>query len=194
MPSCAALILTGGSSSRFHKDKLSAPLLGARVVDRAIAAVGELDIDAFEAGPGYSKLARIADTEGSNPLAAIAKGWLGIQSSAANPPQSVLVVSGDLGNIDACTLSFLVDFPGSFSVVPDDGNFQPLCARWASDALWRAVSIAAEPRVYPVRAALGANQVTWRDTRWREMGVISPFFDVDTGEDLDILRQRLESQ
>lgn len=159
------------------------------MVDHVISVVSSLGLKTYEAGPGYSDFSQIPNTEGSNPLRAIATAWSAMCESEVRAPRSLVVISGDLANIDADTLRFMIGFPGEFSVAPNDGSLQPLCARWASDALWRAVAIARNPKVSAVRVALGANLVTWRDSRWREPGVISPFFDVDTIEDLELLSQ-----
>ncbi len=159
------------------------------MVDRVISVVSSLGLEVFEAGRGYSDFTQIPNTEGSNPLRAIAIAWSTICESQRAAAQSLMVISGDLANIDSETLRFMISFPGQFSVVPNDGSLQPLCARWASDALERAVAIANKTEVSAVRAALGINQVTWTDTKWRNPGVISPFFDVDTIEDLEILSQ-----
>ena len=186
-----ALLLTGGRSSRFPGDKLLARLVGLPLVERVANAVHEAGIHAFEIGPGYTSLPRIEGTERRNPLTAVGAGWQGIATLLGRKPASMLVVSGDLGNIDSATLSFLARFPGAASVVPFDGSYQPLCARWSRSALETAAKLGNDERAHAVRAALDGGHITWRDRRWTADGILSPFFDVDTEEDLSILEKSI---
>lgn len=186
-----AMLLTGGRSSRFPGDKLRAQLGGRPLVEWAAGAILQAGIDAFEIGPGYTSFPRIQGTERRNPLTAVGAGWQGVTALLGQSPASMLVVSGDLGNIDSTTLSFLARFPGAASVVPFDGSYQPLCARWSRSALESAVELGRDQHPHAVRAALDGGHITWRDSRWAEEGILSPFFDVDTDEDLSILEKSI---
>ena len=186
-----AMLLTGGRSSRFPGDKLRARLAGLPLVERVANAIHAAGIDAFEIGPGYTSLPRVEGTERRNPLTAVGAGWLGVADLMGRKPASMLVVSGDLGNIDSATLSFLARFPGAASVVPFDGSYQPLCARWSFSALEMAAELGRDERAHAVRAALDGGHITWRESRWRAGGILSPFFDVDTVEDLSILEKSI---
>ena len=186
-----ALLLTGGRSSRFPGDKLRARLAGLPLVERVANAIRAAGIDAFEIGPGYTSLPRVKGTERRNPLTAVGVGWQGVAELIGRKPASMLVVSGDLGNVDSATLSFLARFPGATSVVPFDGSYQPLCARWSLEALETAAELGRDERAHAVRAALDGGHITWSDSRWRAGGILSPFFDVDTVEDLSILEKSI---
>ncbi len=184
-----AMLLTGGRSSRFPGDKLRAELDGRPLVEHVVDAIEKAGILAFEIGPGYTPLPRIEGTERRNPLTAVGAGWRGVANLLHHAPSAMLVVSGDLGNIDSATLSFLARFPGAASVVPFDGSYQPLCARWSRAALDLAAQLGGGDRAHAVRAALDGGHVTWRDSRWVSEKVLSPFFDVDTVDDLERLER-----
>ncbi|MDA8262990.1 MAG: NTP transferase domain-containing protein [Actinomycetota bacterium] len=184
-----ALLLTGGRSSRFPGDKLRAKLAGGTLVEHVVNALEDAGIMSFEIGPGYTPLTRIEGTERRDPLTAVGAGWRGVANLLDRLPSAMLVVSGDLGNINSATLSFLARFPGTASVVPFDGSYQPLCARWSRAALDLAAQLGGGDRPHAVRAALDGGQVTWRDSRWASEGFPSPFFDVDTVQDLERLER-----
>ena len=190
MKTCAILILSGGKSTRFGSDKLGALALGKRVIDHTTNAFAALTQSVFEAGRGYTTATLIDDTVGIDPLSAIARSWKTILTMKIKVPDSLMVVSGDLPNLDSETVVRLMEFPGTWSVVPDDGQPQPLCARWSTKALDRSIKLCeGTTGAVAVKRALNTGTVVLRDQSWRESGIISPFFDIDTVDDLAILEK-----
>ena len=190
MQTCAILILSGGKSTRFGSDKLCALASGKRVIDHTTNAFATLKQSVFEAGRGYTTATLIDDTVGIDPLSAIARSWTTILTMKIEIPDSLMVISGDLPNLDSGTLIRLMEFPGTWSVVPDDGQLQPLCARWSTKALERSIELCeGTTGAVAVKRALNTGTVLLRDQSWSESGIISPFFDIDTVDDLAILEK-----
>ena len=191
----AGLLLTGGSSRRFGRDK-AAVLAGddetwAGRTGRLIAAVC---CPALEIGPGRSHLRAVPDQQpGEGPLAAVATGVSALDALGWAGP--VLVVATDLPLITPQLLSWLANHPSGQSVVPlRGGRLQPLCARYRREDLLRSVALVAEGRraMRDLLAAIDVEAVgpeVWGPAA----GDLHALVDVDVPGDLDRLALRASS-
>jgi molybdenum cofactor guanylyltransferase len=108
-PRLSAIVLAGGRSSRFGRDKLAEPLAGRTLLDHAIAAVGpfahETIVVARPNEAPYVPHGAIVVHDGSafeGPLVALLTGLRG-----ANQPLA-LVVGGDMPTMVASVLEALI--------------------------------------------------------------------------------------
>lgn len=178
------ILLTGGSSSRMHRDKASIEVEGepmARRLARLLAAVTE---SAVEVGPGHSGLPCVLeDPAGSGPLAAVVAGWreLGRRSGEK---RAALVLASDLPDVSPALLELLSSQPGDASAVPvRDGRLQPLCARWSVADLERAeAQLAAGER--SLRQVFGPAAMLLDEDAWGPVVPGSSLDDVDTPADV----------
>ncbi len=134
-----AVLLTGGTSRRMGVDKATLLVGGVPLawrVARALAAVGG---PVVEVGPGAVPWLPVAREEppGGGPLAGLVAGWSWLAAIGVEGP--VVVAACDLPRLSTRTVRWLLERPGSGSVVPVlGGRPQPLCARWSGPALARA--------------------------------------------------------
>lgn len=131
LPRRSAVVLAGGRSSRFGRDKLAEPFDGRSLLDRAIGAVQALATDVVVvAAPGVELAVPdgvqvVHDTVGfEGPLAGVVTGL----EAARN--EVVLVVGGDMPTLVAAVLESMasaLDDPSIAAVVLDhDGRPRPL--------------------------------------------------------------------
>lgn len=108
-PSVAGLVLAGGRSSRFGRDKLAEPLEGRPLLDHAIDAVRQIALDVIvviapdsdrQVRPGVRTVHDERAFEG--PLAGVATGL------AATTADIVIVVAGDMPTVLPEVLAHLV--------------------------------------------------------------------------------------
>lgn len=180
---CAGLLLTGGASTRFGRDKATADFDGCTLAARAALALAAVADPVLEVGPGVSGLPDVPDAC-QGPLVALAAGlgWL--------PTMPVLLLACDLPLVTASLLRWLADHPVAGSVVPVAGDPplpQPLCARWAPAALAALPGLVAGGE-RSLRPLLGGPDVTLVPA-----GDWAPALeDVDTPEAFEaLLRRRL---
>ncbi len=139
MVHCAGILLTGGASSRFGRDKATSPFGGGTLAGRAATVLGASTDPAVEVGPGVSGLPHLDDAR-RGPLVAFATGL-----AALDAVEGVILLACDLPLVSAGLVRWLVDHPSPGSVVPvAGGRPQPLCARWAGSALHAAAGLVAE--------------------------------------------------
>ncbi|MDA8271781.1 MAG: NTP transferase domain-containing protein [Actinomycetota bacterium] len=182
---CVGILLAGGSSKRFGKDKLSQRIGNCLVVELAAKSLSAVCNSSFEAGAGLTKLAQIPDTVQLGPLAAIAKTVEHLRSSGVlEATQSAIVLAGDLPCISPSTISLLANWPGTASVVPVvDEREQYLTARWSAEALQRSIDLR-HKGLLRVRDALDLPQTQWLSIDEWENQASFEFIDMDTPEDL----------
>jgi Molybdopterin-guanine dinucleotide biosynthesis protein A len=149
-----AIVLAGGRSSRFGRDKLAEPVDGRPMLHRAIAAVRELasDVivvvapDAARDVPEDVRVVRDARPF-DGPLAGLATGLAAVDPSV----ERVLVVGGDMPGLVPAVLARLLDaLEGhELAVLADDAGprplpiaARPLPARAAADRLLAGGSVA----------------------------------------------------
>ena len=137
----AAIVLAGGRSSRFGRDKLVEPIDGRQLLDHAIDAVGAVATEIVVVGPSDGvSVARPEVTvvrdelpfEG--PLAGLAVGLHSLDPAV----ERVLVVGGDMPTLVPAVLDLLVAALDRHeaSVLADDDRPRPLPM-----AIRRSVSI-----------------------------------------------------
>ncbi len=108
----AAIVLAGGRSTRFGRDKLAEPINGQRMLDRAIAAVAQVaDVVMVIAPPDSvpaitSQVQMLHDARAfEGPLAGLATGL-----DAMDPTiERVIVVGGDMPTLVPAVLRRLID-------------------------------------------------------------------------------------
>lgn len=139
--------------------KATLELDGARLADRAAAALGRVCDPVLEVGPGYTAL-RIAPEEppGRGPLAALVAG-----ADTVPTPGPVVLLACDLLFADAL-VGRVASWPGVGTVVPVDGDDvpQPVCARYSEVAIRRARDLldAGERSLRVLIDGLGASDLT----------------------------------
>jgi molybdenum cofactor guanylyltransferase len=127
----AAIVLAGGRSSRFGRDKLAEPIDGVPMLERAVGAVaGVVDEVLVVVAPGAAAALpagarRIDDARAfEGPLAGVDAGL------AATRAEIVLVVGGDMPSLVPAVLRRLVDALGDptvdAAVLEADGRRRPL--------------------------------------------------------------------
>ncbi len=138
-----------------------------------------------EIGDGRSGLPSVREQPpGSGPLAALAAAGTALRDRGHDGPALVLAV--DLPGVDEPLLRWLRDRPGEPTAVPRvDGRLQPVCARYAGEALAAAASLVAGG----VRALHELLDVVEYDvideSEWRAIADGDAFADVDTADDAD---------
>ena len=196
----SGVVLAGGRATRFGSDKLAQTLGAGTLLDRAIAALGDLCTDitvvlgadvperAIRERPAAT-LRIVRDPEPDRgPVLGLATGL----EAAPNP--IVLVVGGDMPTLVPEVLRLLVgevQAGAAAAALEDGGRIRPLPAaldRAAGVAAARAV-LSAGPetaRLRAVLAALGAVGVP--EEVWRELDPEGASLrDVDRPEDLENL-------
>jgi molybdopterin-guanine dinucleotide biosynthesis protein A len=157
----AGVVLAGGASTRFGRDKLVEVVDGHRLVDRAVAALRDVcDGPVLVAsGDGVSRAGladgQVADLPGAaGPLAAIGAGLLAL--SAAAP--AVAVLAGDHLAPSPGLLRLLAAARGDAACALADvgGWWQPLHAVWSTSV--------ADAVAVDVRAG-GASPLRWLGAR-----------------------------
>jgi molybdopterin-guanine dinucleotide biosynthesis protein A len=178
----AALLLTGGASSRLGQDKATLIVGGERLCDRAARLLTEVAAPALEVGPGYTSLPAVDEgPERRGPLAAVAAGGAALPAGMA-----ALVLAVDMPYVTEPLLAALAHHPSPLTVVPVDasGRLQPLCARYSPAALITAARLVAAGR-RAMAALLDAEpHVTLDAEIWAPLAGPAPFADVDTPADL----------
>lgn len=154
----AGLLLTGGRSTRFGRDK------GAVFGPGVAQVLSSVCSPCVEVGPGFTSLRAVADP-GEGPLRALASGAAAVSGDA-------LVVACDLPGLTADVLEWLAAQAGT--VVPVvEGRAQYLCARYSASTL----AMAAEVEGRAVRDLLdAAGDVVYVDASAWDASV---FADVD---------------
>jgi molybdopterin-guanine dinucleotide biosynthesis protein A len=187
----SAVILAGGRSSRFGRDKLIEPLDGRTLLERAIEAVrpvaAELIVvaapDAIPVVPDGVRV--VHDPVGfEGPLAGLATGL------AAAGGEIVLVVGGDMPTLVAAVLGSMVaalDDPAIAGVVlASDGRPRPLpmaVRRDAALATARTVLDGGDRSLRALIATLATRVIT--EETWRRLDPAGDTLrDIDTPADL----------
>jgi molybdopterin-guanine dinucleotide biosynthesis protein A len=139
----------------------------------------------LEVGPGRSGLRALNEQPpGQGPLAAVGAGALALLRLGHAGP--ALVLACDLPFVGVAVLRFLVDWPGTGSVVPlVDERPQPLCARWSTEEL-AATQALVDAGERSMRALLSRPGVVLAgEGAWPEGVCERDFADLDTPADLE---------
>jgi molybdopterin-guanine dinucleotide biosynthesis protein A len=168
-----AIVLAGGRSSRFGRDKLAEPIDGRPLLDHAIAAVQLVASDvvvvvAPDADRPVPVGVRIVRDEVAfqGPLAGLAVGLAALADTTA----SVIVVGGDMPALSPAVLRVLLAGllgpPRATVVVLDEGGPMPMGVDRSSAAdIARDLLAAGERRLRALPERAGATVIpsaTWR--------------------------------
>jgi molybdopterin-guanine dinucleotide biosynthesis protein A len=171
------VLLTGGHSRRFGRDKATFVVGGVPLAVRAARVLTAVCEPVVEAGPGVSGLPSAReDPPGTGPLAGLLAA-----ADAFGVRGPVLVLACDMPRVGVALVRLLAEWPGEGSVVPTvGGRPQFACARWSAASLVRA---RASGRA-SLRALVG-DDVSFVDERaWGDVAGADQFVDVDTPGDL----------
>jgi molybdopterin-guanine dinucleotide biosynthesis protein A len=126
-----AIVLAGGRSSRFGRDKLAEPIEGRRMLERAIDAVGQIATDIVVVAaphsvpmvPAHVVLAHDARAY-EGPLAGLATGLASLEPAI----ERAIVVGGDMPTLVPAVLDRLLDGleARDLAVLADDAGPRPL--------------------------------------------------------------------
>ena len=147
-PAVSGIVLAGGRSTRFGRDKLAEPVAGRPLLDHAVRAVAAVATDVVVLGGGGPRspvgngvrsgvtVRRAADEEPfAGPLVALATGLRLVRAPI------VLVVAGDMPTLAPAVLAALVD-----ALDQGDG--------------WDAAALLARTRPQPLPLALRVDPAT----------------------------------
>jgi molybdenum cofactor guanylyltransferase len=187
----AAIVLAGGRSSRFGRDKLAEPLDGRPLLEHAIAAVSQVAAEVVVVvapgpDPAVPPGTRIVHDERAfqGPLAGVSLGL------AATGADIALIVAGDMPSMVPGVLERLVecltttDADAVVLEVGEDRPPMPMVVRRAVAAAAAGVLLASgERRLRALGVALGAASVPERVWRRDDPDGVT-LLDVDTQADL----------
>ena len=189
--SVAAIVLAGGRSTRFGRDKLAEPVDGRPLLEHAIGAVRQVTADVVVVvapvpdawiPPGVSIIRDERAFEG--PLAGVVAGL------GATDAEIVLIVAGDMPTVVPAVLDRLIAALSAASAdamvleVGDDRPPIPMALRRRTAAITAGALLASgERRLRALSEALHAAAVPEREWR-RDDPAGASLLDVDTPADL----------
>jgi molybdopterin-guanine dinucleotide biosynthesis protein A len=176
------LLLTGGASRRLGVPKASLERDGERLADRGARVLRAVCTPVLEVGPSWTSLPAVLEQPpGAGPLAAVAAG--GARIRREGHVGAVVVLAVDLPFVDERLVTWLADGVGTLVPVVD-GQPQPLCARYAPEALGEATRLVAAGE-RSMRALLAATRaVAYADESvWGAVAEARTFADIDTATD-----------
>jgi len=187
-----AIVLAGGRSSRFGRDKLEEPIDGRPLLDHAIEAVRAVATDivvvaAPDANPDLPDGVRLAHDPVAyeGPLAGLAAGLAALDPAV----DRLIVVAGDMPTLVPAVLRRLLDTVASgpdAAVLGRDGDTPPLplaLRRRRAQAAVGPLLDAGERRLRAVPQALETEVIP--EARWRlDDPAAATLRDIDTPGDL----------
>jgi molybdopterin-guanine dinucleotide biosynthesis protein A len=182
-PLVAAMVLTGGASTRMGVDKALLEVAGLPNAARLAKELSGVAAAVIEVGPGWSGavLRALEEPPGAGPLAAVAAGAAGLGAAGWEGP--VLVVACDMPLATGALFELLAAYPSERSVVPfAGGRLQPLCARWSWEDLRLSEALCRRGE-RSMKALLQEGDFTvFGPSKWPRWLSERHFFDVDTPE------------
>ena len=187
-----AIVLAGGRSSRFGRDKLAERIDGRPLLDHAIAAVQAVATDvvvvaAPDMNPDVSEGVRLVrdPVAFEGPLAGLAAGLAALDPMV----ERVVVVAGDMPSLVPAVLRRLLDTVASApdaAILGHDGDAVPLPMALRRGAAERAVGTlldGGERRLRALTRALDAEVIP--ESTWRQDDpTAATLRDIDTPDDL----------
>lgn len=177
-----AVVLAGGRARRLGgRDKTALDVGGLPILDRVLLALppcGQVVVVGPPRPTAVPVIWAREDPPGSGPVAGLAAGL------AAVSGEHVLVVAGDMPFLSADVLTTLleaVDADGAL-LVDGEGRDQYLCSAWRTEALRSAVE--GVTRVRDVVDRMTCVRVSV------PAGLVAPWTDCDTPDDLDAAREQ----
>lgn len=198
-PVFAAIVLTGGGSTRMGRHKPGLSVGGRPIIASVLAAIAPnpvVVVGHAEAVPDGVPIVR-EDPPGGGPVAAIAAGLAaiddGLPAAAVADAALVAILAGDLPFVSAADLAGLVAALGNEPTgdvalaVDDTGTANWLCAVWRREVLAARLAQIGDPSGVSVRRLLG-------DTAQVHVADASGWsIDVDTPEQLLAARDRADA-
>jgi molybdopterin-guanine dinucleotide biosynthesis protein A len=175
-PTSAAVLLTGGASSRMGRDKATILVDGEALARRTARVLTKVCDPVIEVGDGVTDLRSVCEApRGGGPLAALLAG-----ADALATDRPIVLVACDLPFIDVKVLRLVADHEGAGSVLPVVGaRNQYACSRWSVAAIEAArEAFARGERAMRVMLDAGDVSLLPADQHARALA------DVDTPEDL----------
>lgn len=179
----SAMILTGGSSSRFGSDKSQAKLGAHSLIENLLITLPQ-EIEIVIVGPQLTTTSRPVrytqeDPLGAGPVAAIEAGLQLIDS------EFVAIIATDMpfaSQILAVLIENMPDFEDATIPLDADGIRQPLCALYRTEALARALQKLGSTKSQSVR-----NLILFLTVRELQLepALRRILLDVDTPSDLE---------
>jgi molybdopterin-guanine dinucleotide biosynthesis protein A len=128
----AAVLLTGGASSRMGSDKATLVVNGEALARRAARVLSAVCAPVVEVGPGTTSLRVVReDPPGQGPLAGFLAG-----AAALATDQPIVLLACDLPFVDESFVRALVAECDDGSAVPIvDGHHQYACSCWSPAAI-----------------------------------------------------------
>ncbi|MDN5724671.1 MAG: molybdenum cofactor guanylyltransferase [Propionibacteriales bacterium] len=145
MITAAAVVLTGGRSTRFGSHKPAAVLAGRTLVGHVLHAVATWPVVVVGSGDGVPSGIEVVSEQpaGGGPVAAVAEGVRQLPATDV-----IVLLAGDLPRITHEHLTRLVtaaDETGLACFVDGDGQPQWLCAAWRTDLLAERLATLGDP-------------------------------------------------
>lgn len=192
---CTALVLTGGRSRRFGRDKANALVDGVPMLTRVVGALPP-EMAVVLVGPRPPALPREVtvcreEPPGGGPVAALAAGMAQVATDHLVLLATDLPVLADTPGRLAAALAESGDHVSAVMAVDRQGRPQPLCAAYRTNEVARALGRLGDPSGASVRSL-----VTGLATAFLPMpevgpatAVTDPTWDVDTPADLAVVEQ-----
>lgn len=179
----AALLLSGGASTRMGRDKTQLVVQGMTLARRTGQLVERVVDTALEVGPGSSGLAVVREEPaGTGPLAAIDAGRHALRERGHRG--GALVIACDLPLLTEELLRFLLHYDSPASVVPVvQGHAQPLLARWSTRDLDAVADLVLAGERSLRHLVTSADVVLLEESQWSAYASRETFDDVDTLDD-----------
>lgn len=133
--STVGVVLAGGGSRRMGRDKATLVVDGAPMVSRVAGRLTEAGCQPVLCVGGDGDALRALGFDvitdrwpGEGPLGGL------LSAMHALPDSDLMVVACDLPDLDAATVTALLEAPLADVAVANSGRPQPLCARWSAAA------------------------------------------------------------
>lgn len=166
-------------------DKASLVVGGLGLADRAAAVLRAVCTAAVEVGPGHTDLVAVREVPpGSGPLPALVAGWRALGYECGFEGR-VIALACDMPGVTVGLVRLLAEHPAEVSVVPvAAGLWQPLCARYAPEALAVAEELVAAGARSMQSLLERVTVVRVHETEWSEVAGPDAFSDLDSPVDL----------
>jgi molybdopterin-guanine dinucleotide biosynthesis protein A len=185
-----AIVLAGGRSSRFGRDKLAEPVDGRPLLEYAIDAVRAVAAEVVVVLPPGVDRALPADVIVAHDERAFEGPLAGVAAGLDALPEDIdrcLVVGGDMPTLSPAVLRLLISAvaaPGATAAVLDDGGPMPMAVRpRAAAPAARALLADGERRLRALPERLSATVIAGAAWRVHDPAAAT-LRDIDTTDDL----------